>query len=79
MRGRETPGFKTRILEPSFGTRLQEVVAGAGFEPATFGYENYLTLSRLFQSTTYSSVVSPFLLLVARFCGANVVKKTPQS
>jgi len=35
--GKGKAGFKTRILEPSFGTRLQEVVAGVGFEPATCG------------------------------------------
>jgi len=34
-------GFKTRILEPSFGTRLQEVVAGRELNPRPLGYEDY--------------------------------------
>jgi hypothetical protein len=49
---------------------------GRDLNPRPLGYEDYIALSRLFQSIVYAVLSSPWLLLAAHFCGVIVVRKT---
>jgi hypothetical protein len=60
-----------RALGPS-------ILRGRDLNPRPLGYEDYLVLSLLFRSIIYRTLVSPFLPLLARFCGVIVVRNQPK-
>ena len=51
---------------------------GRDLNPRPQGYEFSLALSLLFRSIIYRTLVSPFLPLLARFCGVIVVRNVPK-